>query len=236
MLPISTKLTLLILALPIAVLVLSDVAIFYYYKTIDVSASIATIAVLLLVWERLRDSLSRKLEYLHKDFLSKLYKTFQTDVLYFSKVEVKGIRFDLERYGKFMTMLLYPRNLLKKIDDFVVCDDELSERVSQINDIGKKLLGLRSAQSLDGGLWHHLLGIRSLRSRDIQDYMARPMFKSYAEQARIAEKEESELIEETKNLYEEGERMRKEIFGKLEEFLKSNNLRLESEPVSYVHY
>ena len=78
MMPISTKLTLLVLVLPISVLLLLDLVIFYYYKTsIEVTALLSAILVFLLVWERLKDSLSKRMEYLHKNVLFKLYSGFR---------------------------------------------------------------------------------------------------------------------------------------------------------------
>ena len=225
MLP-STKLTLGVLVLPITVLILSDVVIFHYYKTIEVSASIATIAVLLLVWERLRDSLSKKLEYLHKNYLLRLYIELRRTIFDFNPIIVKRTRPDLERYGKFMGISLYPTDLLKKIDDFLISYEEFDNSLFRITEIGKEYCD----KSLDRYLWLHLLEIKRLREADLQRYSSKQIqLKLYADQARKVRKEQAELIEETQNLLNEAEKMRKEIFEKLEDFFKSNNLRLEVE-------
>lgn len=231
MMSVSTKLTLLVLALPISILILLDSIIFYFYETgIEVSALLSAILVFLLVWERLRDSLSKRLEYLHKNYLFELYRDFSRSIFHFWKPTVERIRPDLERYGKFMGIFsLYPRNLLKKIDSFLTCCDEFDNRINRIQDIGKKAF-----VPLDRDLWYHLLGLKHLRDAELQKYAGKPVFKLYADKARKVGKEQVELIEEIKKLLEEGEKMRIEIFEKLEDFLKSNNLKLEEEP-SYLY-
>ena len=230
MISVNTKLTLLVLALPISVLLLLDLVIFYYYKTsIEVSALLSAILVFLLVWERLRDSLSKKLEYLHKNYLFKLYQALKPSILQIWQNEVKRIRPDLESYGRFMGISLYPRDLLKKIDRFLISYDKLSNELDEIDLIGEK-----SFTPFDRELWHHLLGIKHLTEAGLQPYTRLPVFKLYADKTRKVGKEQAELIEEIKKLLEEGEKMRIEIFERLEDFLKSNNLRLEEEP-SYLY-
>lgn len=92
MISVSTKLTLLVLALPISILFFLDIAIIQYYKTsIEVSAFLSAILVFLLVWERLRDSLSKKLEYFHDNYLFELYQAFQRDLVYFWSGDIKKI-------------------------------------------------------------------------------------------------------------------------------------------------
>jgi hypothetical protein len=66
MMAISTKLSLLVLLLPISIVAILDVVTYYAYGTLIIEASnvLSSILVFLLVWERLRDSLSKKLKYL----------------------------------------------------------------------------------------------------------------------------------------------------------------------------
>jgi len=69
MMPISTKLTLLMLALPVSSIVSMFIVGFYFYReSLDastfftaISSLLSAILVNLLVWERLRDSLFKKL-------------------------------------------------------------------------------------------------------------------------------------------------------------------------------
>lgn len=226
-LSVSTKLTMLVLVLPISVLTLSEIAIFSYHQTIDVSASISTIAVLLLVWERLRDSLSKKLEYLHKNHLLSLYLELKKNLFSMWETTVERANNDLKRYGKFMIFPLYPKDLLKRIDRFLVLHKEFHNSLGEMINIGYK----RCDMNLDRALWLHLVHIKNLREDQLQNYANKPIFQLYAKAARKVEKEQAELIRETKNQLEQGEKMRKEISKKLEHFLRSNNLTLEREPV-----
>ena len=223
MMPISTKLTLLVLALPISVLLLLDLVIFYYYKTsIEVSALLSTILVVLLVWERFRDSLSKKLEYLHKSLLFKLFKAFQSDIFYLWQDEVKSLKPNLERYGKFMGISLYPRNLSKQIDQFLIYHIEFYGSLQKLNEVVEKY-GL----SLERSLLYHFTGIKPLGGLGSFNPA---LVNAYQKRMPTVLKEQSQLIEEIKELLQKTEKMRKQVVKKLEDFLKSNNLRLEEEP------
>ena len=224
MISVRTKLTLLVLALPISVLLLLDLVAFYYYKTsIEVSALLSAILVFLLVWERLRDSLSKKLEYLHKNLLFKLYSAFRHgEDIYFRKDEVKSLRPDLERYGKFMGISLYPRNLLKQIEEFLIHHTEFYGSLQKLDELVEEY-GL----SPERALLYHFIGIKPLGGLGSFNPA---LVKAYQKRMPTVLKEQSQLIEEVKGLLEKTEKMRKEIFEKLEDFLKSNNLRLTLEP------
>ena len=230
MLP-STKLTLWVFVLPISVLILSDLATFLYYKTIDVPASISAIVVLLLVWERLRDSLSKKLEYLHKNYLFRLYQAFQSDVIYFSQDLVKRVRADLEKYGKIMGISLYPKNLLNHIDEFLTSQTEFDSSLQKLNELVEQYgLSPRKSPS-DRQVFYHFIGINPLQS--LSSYSAK-FVDAYRKRVPLVLKEQSQPIEKIKGLMKKTEKMRKQIFEKLEDFFKSNNLRLEPEPVHYL--
>ena len=227
MMPISTKLTLLMLALPITALLLLDLAIFYYYKTsIEASALLSAILVFLLVWERLRDSASKKLEYVHKILLLKLFSLFRYEAdAYLSVDEIERIRSGLGTYGKFMGIPLYPRGLLKRVDKFLVSYGEFYRRLQKVYDIARKLM---SQSDFSTDLTYHFIGLRQV---DLTHYNPE-LVKVHEEKCQLIAKEQPRLIDETKRFLEDAEKMRKQIFEKLEDFLKSNNLRLE-EPSYY---
>lgn len=75
MLSINTKLALLLFVLPMSLLIIADSLGFIVFGKvyIDVIAIFTSNWVFLLVWERLRDSLSKKMEYLHDNFFFTLY-------------------------------------------------------------------------------------------------------------------------------------------------------------------
>jgi transcription elongation factor GreA-like protein len=53
--------------------------------------------------------------------------------------------------------------------------------------------------------------------------------------AQTITKEDSKLVSETKELIEKTRQSEKQIHSQLEDFLKSNNLRLETEPSVQLH-
>jgi len=231
MTPISTKLTLLVLALPVTVLILSDVIIFYYYKTVDASASIATIAILLLVWERLRDSLSKKLEYLHKNYLLNLYGAFKRDIHQISPKQVKRIIPNLERYGQFMGISLCPENLLRDVDEFLIFQNEFDGGLEKLYETAESYGLSPDKDSRDKRLLRHFTGIQPYE--DLGTF-EQTIVVSHQKRIQLILEEHPQLIEEIKGLSEKTEIMRKQIFEKLEDFLKSNSLRLAPEPVRHV--
>ncbi len=83
MMALSTKLTLLILLLPIGIIAILDVVAYYVHGTLIIEASnvLSSILVFLLVWERLRDSLSEKLEYLNENVFLDLFSKLQNNIL-----------------------------------------------------------------------------------------------------------------------------------------------------------
>jgi len=195
----------------------------YYFKTsIEVSALLSAILVFLLVWERLRDSLSKKMEYLHKNILFKLYTRFRSDHdLFFSKDDIKIARIDLKRYGRFLIVPLYPTKLLERIDRFLFLHDTFYEKLKQISELAEEKLGKSFRKD---AFWHYL-------GFDPVSY-SQPSSEEEKHHIEIAKwfvKEQHKLVNETKNLHEKLKKKRKQIYEKIEDFLKSNNLRLELE-------
>lgn len=233
--PVNTTLTLRILVFPILVIFTLFAVVIYLYRTsLNASVVLETIPTLLspvlvnlLVWERLRDSLSKKLEYLHKNHLFKLYQAFRKDIIYFWQDEVKRIRTDLERYGKFMSISLYPRSLLSQIDEFLASQTEFNSSLQKLNELVEQY-GLSPKKGPSHKqLFYHFIGINPQQS--LSSYAA-TLVAAYKKKVPLVLKEQSQLIEEIKGLLKKTERMRKQIFDKLEDFLKSNNLRLEAKP------
>ena len=151
MIAISTKLNLLVLVLPIFLIVSVFLASFYLYKesfdastlSTAVSSLTSAILVILLVWERLRDSLSKKLEYLHKNFIFKLYSEFRNPNLFWFQDKVRELKLDLNRYAKFLGLKLYPKNLMKHILEFLILHREFFLRYKEIENLAMKQLGIK---------------------------------------------------------------------------------------------
>lgn len=124
-----------------------------------------------------------------------------------------------------MGISLYPKGLIKEIDNFLVSYDEFYEKLLKIKDIGKRHFNKKFNQDL----WYHLLGIEHLKEATLKKYTDRPIFKLHVDKAEEVKREQANLIGEISNLLEERERMRMKIFGRLEDFLQSNSLRLKEE-------
>jgi hypothetical protein len=233
--PISTILTLLVLVLPIiAILTVFTLTILTYRTSFDASAILDSISALislvlvnLLVWERLRDSLSKKMNYLEDNIFLDLHSLFENDFdLWYNKQrEIESLRIDLGRYGKFLIIRLFPIKLLKKIDDFLLLYKKFLGNVEQIMGIAKQ-----NSPSIDYdklALFHHL-GFDVWYSKPSEEKE-----KEIIAAAQSIEKKE-QIASETEVLHEKVKKMRKQIFEELEEFLKCNNLRTTPEPVKVV--
>lgn len=235
--PISTKLNLLILALPISSIVSIFLVGFYFYResfdasafSTAVSSLTSAILVILLVWERLRDSLSKKLEYLHKNFIFKLYYQFRSPSLFYTQNDILLLRSDLDRYAKFLGLRLYPRNLLKEIHEFLASHHEFFMRYQKIEELARERLHLKNPVELHGDLLQDYLGlIPSYRS----PHYTPTEETLYEGLSQNITKENSLLMSETKEYLQKARELAARIFSKLEDFLKSNNLKLEQESTS----
>jgi len=226
--PLSTKLTLLVLVLPIGVLSALDLAIFYYLKTgIEFTVLLTIVsAIFLVVWDKLRDSLSKKLEYLHKNFLFKLYTNFSRPSLFWTQDEIKRLRVDLEKYGEFINLKLYPKKLLREIDEFLSSHTEFYKRLKEIEGLAEKQFG---KAHLHRDLVWNCIGLYP--DSDISSYTDE-VKKQYKEWGSNIVKN-SLLVSEAKDYVEKTQSLGKQILNGLEDFLKSNNLRLEAEPSTW---
>jgi hypothetical protein len=202
-----------------------DVVTYYIYGTLTIEAAdlLSSILVFLLVWERLRESLSKKLEYLHKDYMS-LSSAYKQGFLYFRnwKHDVERIQKDLKTHGSFLGLSLYP-TCLNKIDKFLFYFDKIEDGMKTVDTIGKGVSKIYD----DRELWYDLLGIKKLESDRLEAYTKTPAFNSYEQTAKTFKEEQAELLKRLKHLIGKTEEMKKELLRELEEFLKSNNLPLE---------
>jgi hypothetical protein len=224
----STKLNLWILALPIFSIASVFIIGFYFYResfdasafSTAVSSLLSAILVILLVWERLRDSLFKKLEYLHKNFLFKLY--YDRPNLFWRGMqdEIRRLRLDLGKYAKFLNLQLYPSNLLKEIDRFLSLHSEFFKRYQEIEELAKKQI--ERSDVLNRDLLQCFVGLTDYHS----GYTAEVLEK-YKGIAQTITKKNPKLVSEAKEFIEKTRESEKQIHSLLEDFLKSNNLRLE---------
>lgn len=223
MMALSTKLTLVMLLLSIILVGVLE-AIIYYFNgnlTIVVASLIPSISFCFLVTERLRDSLSKKMNYLQNSVFLNLHYLFKNEIdLWYDKEKgIRLLRTDLERYGKFLIIRLFPTKLLKKLDNFLLLYKKFYGNTIQILSIAKQ-----KSPSID----YHKLALFYYLGFDV--YYSKPSKEEEKEIATIAESiEKDQRVSETKALYEKVKKMRQQIYEELEDFLKCNNLKLEKE-------
>jgi hypothetical protein len=224
---ISTKLALLLL-LPIGiVLPIVDGLLFYEggILLIGIADLISLILVFLLVWERLRESLDKKLKYLEENVFWGLYEQLELNDLSSKQKEIEKAKNDLQRYGKFLGIGLYPKNFLKKLNNFLELHNYFYAKEEQLNEIAKKKL---KKESYDARVLLKFLGFKIDNPASPHDYPA------YYDTAKTMAIENSELVNVAKPLYERAKEEQKRILEVFAGFLIQNSLRLKPEPVKGV--
>lgn len=226
---VSTSFALLILILPLTLVSIILIGIIYInlssLDTLALFESIATLVqvvlVNLLVWERLRESFSKKLEYIHDNALFKLHQQLRHDIPDFSPKVVKKARLDLERYGKFILIRLYPKDLLNGIDDFLRLCTEFSNRFERIKEHAKRLM---DNSQVNTDLLQQLLGLKPKKNLSS---LRNDFILLYTEKCKIIRKEQEKTMKEMENYLEKAREKRKSLFDELEDFIKTNNLSLK---------
>jgi len=222
---VGNKLALLVFILPIISIVIVFAVIIYYFrpsfdaKTIleTVSTLVSLVLVDLLVWERLRDSLSKKFEY-HQTDLTKIYSCFKLSSLFEIKrllEDMKKGRDDLKRYAKFMCILLYPKKLPERIDKFLPLYEDFDENLQKIIQIA----GIKPGRVSDiSTLCYHLGFAGAWNYNQLKECIkkAEELLKSHAK-----------LVSESKVLWDDLNTLKEQIIRELEVFSKANNFRLE---------
>jgi len=233
MIAIGNKLTLFVLVLSSLIIVLVFTPIIYVYRA-DLNLSVilglitavgTVIGSILLVWKWLRDSLYKKMERVHEDYLFDLYKNLRfyddnyVNQFFQSGDNIKKLRTDLGKYASFLTIKLYPARLLQKMDDFLATLDALDKKVQQFIEMGNEILG---RQCNKWNLLDYLgLGVRAVPLLQEQEK------NEYKRIAQAIQNEHQDLIGETKRILDSLKNLRNLILQELEEFFNCNNLKTE---------
>jgi hypothetical protein len=192
--------------------------VFYAYGTlIEFSNLLSTILVALLVLERLRDSVSKKLEYLDDNIFLSLLHQLQGGELVCEQKEVRKAKDDLKRYGRFIVISLCPHSLVKVLEEFLLLHARFYDKFQQILSIAEKKNRFVSRSSM---LFY--LGFDISHSQPSSEDE-----KAYRELAKSIEQHQHSLVDETKTLFEKTKTKRKQAFEELEDFIKCNNLKLK---------
>lgn len=234
MIPISTKLNLLVLVLPIFSIASIFLVGFYLYRvsfdasafSTAVSSLTSAILVILLVWERLRDSLFKKLEYLHENILFKLYHNYSN--LFWTQDETRRLRSDLGKYARFFNLQLYPSNLLEEIDKFLYFHSEFYKRYLEIEELAGKQID--EPKNLIINLLQYHIGLSDYHPSGYTVEVE----ERYKKIVQTITEENPKLVSEAKEFIKKTRKAEKQIHSLLEDFLKTNNLRVEPEPVKVV--
>lgn len=223
---ISTKLALLIFVLPLSILIIIDIAGFLIFGVlyIEVIAILTSNWVFLLVWERLRESLDKKLEYLDDSIFVGLYSELDDGSLYRKQEEIEKAKNEIQRHGKFVKIALYPKNLLKELNAFLQLHNSFYEKMEQLLKISEEKLGKEPSK------WA-MLGLLGFNIGD-----SHPSNEAHQKIAESMLREHSQLINEAKTMFEEVKKKREQILIVFEEFLKQNSLRLQPKPVEVVSH
>jgi hypothetical protein len=227
----SVGVTLALLILVVPILFLSSIlAVLIYAFRISLDAPaifdlfatfVSMVLVNLLVWERLRDSLSRRLGYLHDIVLSRLYQQFQPATLAISATVVGRAQHDLAQHGRFMGLInLYPDALLAEMEEFSIMYSQFSTAFKTIEEELKTLL---RKTSINRNLVQELLG---LKQKQLSAYSQDSVWK-YREACETLTKKHPIVIKEMVSSLALMREKRKLILEELETFMKTNSLRLE---------
>ena len=221
---IGAKLTVLLL-LPVVISLSTVIAVgffFYHILLLEIADLISLILVFLLVWERLRESISKKLEYLSVNLFYGLYAELDHGELFNKQDAIEKAKNELQKHGKFIVISLYPKNFINKLNDFLKLHNSFYEKEEQILKIAQEKWGKKPNK----WIFMSFLGFGNYADFPTQ----------YPDLYDIAitmsgSNEHSELIKETKPLFEKVIDERKRIFEEFEEFLEQNSLRFQPKPV-----
>jgi hypothetical protein len=148
--------------------------------------------------------------------------------LFWFQDSILGIRTDLDRYAKFLGLRLYPKSLIEDLQEFLASHHEFFKRYQEIEKLAMKLMEIKSQYLSDRDLLQYHLGLNDYHSSSYSSEVE----TRYKGTAQTIIKENSQLVSETKDYLQKTRESASKIFSELEDFLKSNNLRLEPEPTT----
>jgi hypothetical protein len=166
--------------------------------------------------------------YLHDSIFLNLLSEFKSDDDLWYPMKNKDIellRIDLGIYGKFLAIIrLFPRDLLKEIDEFLSLHMQFLANVGKIFEMVRKKF---PSIEYDRPVFFYNLGF--------EVYYSKPTEEKEKEITVISASYKGDrIVVDTRLLYEELRIRRSHIHRKIEDFLKRNDLKLEREPVHVI--
>jgi hypothetical protein len=191
-----------------------------------ISSLVSAVLVFLLVWDRLEDSLTKELRYVHKNFLFKLYSMFRDptvsgnpNLLWYEGYQerVHKLKLDLNEYARFLGLLkLYPKDLIKNIDEYLDSHSEFLNRYTKIEETHKNQF-----PNIDYFRWF----------MEFSDYHPRGITPEeetkWKQTAQNITEENPQLVSEAQAYSQKTRKLVTIIFNELEVFLKRNKLGIE---------
>jgi len=166
-----------------------------------------------VIWRTLRESLSKKLEYLHKFVLGGLLGNFNTSLLYMRTLQdIKMTAEHLEEHGSYLGIALYPSGLLEKIQAFIF----LHKRFQAVQQKIIELSGITPGDAAEITILSWRLDYKGA------DGLGRP--KDILSKADELKKTQPELVAEGKALNDDLWRMKSEIIEQIKAFFRRNDL------------
>jgi len=170
-----------------------------------------------VIWRTLKDSLSKKLEHLHKFILGSLLGNFKTSLLYmeYSLQKIKMTTEHLERHGSYLGIALYPNGLLEKIQEFIF----LQKRFQTVQQKIIELSGITAGDAAQLTILCYRLGYEGA------DGLGEP--EDVISKADELKKKHPELAAEGRALNDDLWRIKNEIIGQIEAFFRRNDLTVK---------
>lgn len=187
---------------------------------IEVSSLISTLTVLVLVWERLRESKDRALDSINENVLRALWGALNPnqDPYRLSVKEMEKSRDYLKRFGRFLGVISLHPIKWKRFDRFISLLEPFEENLKRIDELAEEELG----ETVEREKFLKRLDFEVLSPSQMDPKKER----EYTRVALKLQKEQRKLIDDTKRLTKDLEKIRKEIYENLDKFLKENHLSI----------
>ena len=190
--------------------------------------SIFTVAsVFVLVWERLHELATKRLEYLYENTLSKLYELCHIEkkslkeglYKFIYQKQIFEYLNKLKRFGSFLYFIkLYPARLLHIFEEIQEISDKYSKKINELQEFSKKA----NIEHFNERLFAYLLGLTELKSVGFsKEYISenKKLLKKLKE-------EKPELIEELCKFWRLLINNLEKTLTEMENFMEENSLTI----------
>jgi len=227
---IAAKFTLWSFVLPTVLVIVFFTAGFYVYKNsfgatsffMAVDGFFSFIFIAFISWEELNDGLNKRMDYVNANFFKPLYQKFHQGYqdIFNKQDDTAKIIEKMRKYCKFITISLFPRDLLDKIGKFLSLQQEFYQRWERIDETAKTAISPSGFTTFDLA---QFIGFNINFRSGLSDNWVKSLEKQRDAVLRAYPK----LINETIELFEETRKVQEEVLTELTEFLVSNSLEFQ---------